>query len=919
MQSCTFGVIVINKKTFRNLYSVEELQIFLERKNLVPLFFDLAPSDCLARDIVERRGEVWEKEGGDLWRLFGGKEREWREAVDGLSRIEEWKLEAFNGNWRNCILRAVSLLGTRLGRRSVAERERVRKQRVEREEFPFPRNTEFVGREKELKAIERLLFGNAEENHLEQQDENPLEKGRSKQSSRSQSSRKHGHSERWSRKAAARQVSTANNLEGRRRSDADMWHSRYVGAAESFDVARRKSDSDRWQSFVAGGGLEIGFARRRSDFERWYVSKEGDLSHVLTDVPWAEDLVHPAEVVSWSKSSIKGKSNQTQEGESDDQVPQRMLQRASSTREGADGYRSKNTKQQSKTSANSGSVSGGRRKKAQTSRSKSEPAVGSSGMRQEEGQAGISACICGGAGMGKTELALEFAYRFCQRYRMVLWIGGEARYLRQNYLNLSVLLGLDVGTESQVGPERGRIRTFEEQEREALQRVRRELERDVPYLLVIDNLESERDWWDRKEVWELLPRQGGGGATHVIVTTRLPRLANMPDPVRLLYLSGVEALSLMRGKRELSAQELDALKEMEERLHRSTFGLGLVGRLLSELPNIMPTVLLEKVNKGLPDDWVPWGPREEATLKSNSFLLKLLGVCFTFLDQLDGPRKLASRMACIGGWCAPFPIPISLLSTAALDLPEPSSTLKVLRDSVLCCGSAQTKRSESDAGALLVKLGVARNCSRQGWIFFNEVLQLYARKRGGVLAARAMVQGIKKKGVISLHSEHFWAACFLVFGFANDPVVVELRAVELLSFIKKGALQLAFRAFTTFSRCRAALELLRLCTSMLEDIEKSFVSQTQDWWGKSLCWRSSNAGGAGNEVDEYVWQEATVMKALLLETRAKLLLKGGQFDAGEEICRTCISIRTVMLGEHHPDTVSAQETLAKLVRSRSNT
>ncbi|MCO5582350.1 hypothetical protein L7F22_036244 [Adiantum nelumboides] len=78
-------------------------------------------------------------------------------------------------------------------------------------------------------------------------------------------------------------------------------------------------------------------------------------------------------------------------------------------------------------------------------------------------------------------------------------------------------------------------------------------------------------------------------------------------------------------------------------------------------------------------------------------------------------------------------------------------------------------------------------------------------------------------------------------------------------------------------------------------------------------------GVLGNEVDEYVWEEATLLKALLLETRAKLLLKGGQFDAGEEICRTCISIWKVMLGENHPDTISAQDTLAKLVRARSNT
>ncbi|KAI5071903.1 hypothetical protein GOP47_0014154 [Adiantum capillus-veneris] len=926
MHSCTFGVIVVNKKTFKNMYSVEELQIFLERKNLVPLFFDLAPTDCMARDIVERRGEVWEKEGGDLWRTYGGKEREWREAIDGLSRIEEWKLEAFNGNWRDCILRAVSLLGTRIGRRSVAERERARKQRVEREEFPFPRNAHFVGREKEIRAVERFLFGNANEltqNLVQQPDASKiLDNGGQKSSRQSKQgfrvNRRQiiSQSERWLRPRTGAGNQTSESFESRRRSDADMWHSRCMmeGTSESTGeyVGRRKSDSDRWQSFVAAGGLDIGFSRKNT-FETWFASK-GDGADYTSSAKRATAISKVPEI---------------KEVPDDYELNNGMSRQKSR-------HSSRDNKNRNLTSNNA------RRRKTQGSRSKSESAVSSSSMQEEEGtlsksinSASISVCVCGGAGMGKTELALEFSYRYSQRYRTVLWIGGEARYLRQNYLNLSVLLGLDVGTESQVGPERGRTRTFEEQEREALHRVRRELERDVPYLLVIDNLESERDWWDRKEVVELLPRPGSGGATHVIVTTRLHKMASMPNAVKLLYLSSAEALSLMRGKRELSVQELDALKEMEERLDRSTFGLALVGKLLAEVPGMMPSVLLEKVNKGFPDSWASI-PREDTSLKNNTFLLKLLGVCFSFLEQLGGPRKLAIRMACIGGWCAPFPIPVSLLGAAAIDLPEHSTSLvaRVFRDSVLFCGTTQTKRAESEAGSLLVRLGIARSCTKQGWIFFDEILQLYARKRGGPPAARAMVQGIKKRGVISQHSEHFWAACFLVFGFANDPVIVDLRAVELLSFIKKGALQLAFRAFTTFSRCRAALELLRLCTNMLEDVEKSFVSQTQDWWGRSLCWRASSthnymiqqaasgmrrpAGTLGNEVDEYVWEEATLLKALLLETRAKLLLKGGQFDAGEEICRTCISIRVVMLGENHPDTISAQDTLAKLVRARSN-
>ena len=45
---------------------------------------------------------------------------------------------------------------------------------------------------------------------------------------------------------------------------------------------------------------------------------------------------------------------------------------------------------------------------------------------------------------------------------MVLWIGGEARYLRQNYLNLTRLLGLDVSNETQIALEKGSNKTFEE-------------------------------------------------------------------------------------------------------------------------------------------------------------------------------------------------------------------------------------------------------------------------------------------------------------------------------------------------------------------------------------------------------------------------------------------------------------------------
>jgi hypothetical protein len=60
------------------------------------------------------------------------------------------------GFWRSCVSKAVGILRTKLGCKSVAEKD----VGVEGfEEPPFPRNIFFVGREKEIYEIESLLFG----------------------------------------------------------------------------------------------------------------------------------------------------------------------------------------------------------------------------------------------------------------------------------------------------------------------------------------------------------------------------------------------------------------------------------------------------------------------------------------------------------------------------------------------------------------------------------------------------------------------------------------------------------------------------------------------------------------------------------------------------------------------------------------
>ncbi|XP_042515234.1 uncharacterized protein LOC122089564 [Macadamia integrifolia] len=782
MNVCSFGVVILTKKSFGNPYSIEELRSFLSKKNLVPIFFDLGPGDCLARDIIEKRGELWEKHGGELWVLYGGLEKEWKEAIDGLSRVDEWKLEAQDGNWRDCILRAVIQLATRLGRRFIADRVTSWREKVEKDEFPFPRNEDFIGRKKELSELELILFGNVSGD----------------------------------------------------------------GEKEYIELKTRH----RRKNLVISRGENSRMGEEMRDQHTESSSNKGK-----EPVVWKE-----------SEKEIE-------------------MQRVGSPQS------------QYRTSWGKNVRRYGRRKRS---------------MKILYGR-GI-ACVSGDPGIGKTELLLEFAYRFSQRYKMVLWVGGASRYIRQNYLNLLSFLDIDMRVESQLS-EKNRIKSFEELEETAISRVRKELMREIPFLVVIDNLETEKDWWDHKILMDLLPRFGG--QTHFLISTRLPRVLNL-EPLKLSYLSEMEAMSLMKGNLTgYPIAEIDALRIIEGKLGRLTIGLGIVGAILSELP-INPSRLLDTINRITLRD-MTWSGKECSMLRRHTFLLQLLEVCFSIFDHADGPRSLATRMVQVSGWFAPAAIPISLLALAARRIPEKHKGTGLWKKCWhgLTCGvtSTHTKRSEVEASSMLVRFSIARSSTKSGFIQFNELIKSYARKRGVTGVAQAMVQAISSRGSIIQHSEHIWAACFLLFSFGTDPVVVELKVNELLVFVRQVVLPLAIHTFFTFSRCNAALELLRLCTDALEVAEESLVSRAEKWLDRSLCWKSVQSNA---QLNPYLWHELALLRATVLETRVKLMSRGGQYDIGDELIRKALFIRTSILGEHHPDTVATREILSKVTRLLTN-
>lgn len=138
--SVTFGIVVVTKDSLSSYLSLEEIRFFAQKKNLIPLFFDFDTNEV---------SNV----------LMSSDSKECKDAIDGLIKSHEFKLEANEGNWRYCVSRTAGILKGKLGRMSVAEKEIDNS-----DEMPYPRNRFFVGREKEITEIETAFFGCTDEN-----------------------------------------------------------------------------------------------------------------------------------------------------------------------------------------------------------------------------------------------------------------------------------------------------------------------------------------------------------------------------------------------------------------------------------------------------------------------------------------------------------------------------------------------------------------------------------------------------------------------------------------------------------------------------------------------------------------------------------------------------------------------------------
>jgi transcriptional regulator with XRE-family HTH domain len=186
--------------------------------------------------------------------------------------------------------------------------------------------------------------------------------------------------------------------------------------------------------------------------------------------------------------------------------------------------------------------------------------------------AGATLAISGLGGIGKTQIAVEYAYSYCNHYQAIFWINASAREaLSADFVLLAVSLDL---------PEQY------EQDRDIVVRaVKRWLATHNRWLLILDNVDN------LEMIVDFLPIQSTGD---VLITTRLQAVGTLAQSIEvekmgmeegvLFLLRRIKILtpgaSLERATQEHYAQAAEIVAALEYGGPKSQVQKSVVGKIL---------------------------------------------------------------------------------------------------------------------------------------------------------------------------------------------------------------------------------------------------------------------------------------------------------------------------------------------------